>query len=145
MKHIYLFCDGSSLGNPGYGGWASILRYKDTQKIICGSQENATNNQMELKAVVEALKILKEPCFVELLSDSSYVVKGINEWLQNWVKKDFKNVKNIPLWKEYLHVSTSHKVKASWVKGHSGHEQNEQCDTIARQEAQKLKEKKESC
>ncbi len=139
MKKVHLFSDGSSLGNPGFGGYCAILRYKDVEKIVSGSQKDATNNQMELKAVIEGLKMLKEPCEVEIVSDSSYVVRGINEWLKNWIKKDFKGVKNPDLWKEYLEVAKKHKIKAIWVRGHDGHKENEKCDKIAKEEAEKLK------
>ncbi len=139
MKHIHLFCDGSSLGNPGFGGYGTILRYGKSEKIISGSEANTTNNRMELKAVIEGLKALKAPCKVSIVSDSTYVVKAINEWLENWVKKNFKNVKNVDLWKEYLELSKPHKIEAAWVRGHDGHEENERCDKIARYEAEKLK------
>ena len=138
MKQVHLFSDGSSLGNPGRGGYCAILRYQDNEKIISGAQKNATNNQMELKAVIEGLKALKEPCSVEIVSDSSYVVKGINEWLDGWVKKDFKKVKNPELWREYLEVAKPHTIKATWVRGHAGHVENEKCDKIAKEEAEKL-------
>ena len=141
MKKIYLFSDGSSLGNPGCGGYCAILRYGKHEKIISGAKADATNNQMELLAVIEGLKALKEPCEVEIVSDSSYVVKGINEWLENWIKKDFRKVKNPELWKEYIKVAKPHKIKAFWVRGHDGHEENERCDEIARSEAEKLKER----
>jgi ribonuclease HI len=139
MKKVHLYSDGSSLGNPGHGGYCAILKYKDHEKIAKGSQRDATNNQMELKAVIEGLKLLKEPCEVDITSDSSYVVKGINEWLSGWVKKDFKKVKNPDLWREYLDVSKPHKIKAFWVKGHAGHEENEKCDKIAKEEAELLR------
>lgn len=138
MKHIYLFSDGSCLKNPGPGGYGTILRYKDKEKIISGGKAQTTNNQMELLGVIEGLKSLKEPCLVDIISDSNYVVKGINEWLKNWIKKDFKNVKNPDLWREYLEVSKKHTIKATWVKGHAGHEENERCDEIARSEAEKF-------
>ena len=139
MKKISLFSDGSALGNPGFGGYCAILRYKESEKIISGSKMDATNNQMELLAVIEGLAALKEPCEVEITSDSSYVVKGINEWLKGWIQKDFKKVKNPELWKRYLEVAKPHKIKAFWVRGHDGHEENERCDEIAKQEAEKLK------
>jgi ribonuclease HI len=139
MKKIYLYSDGSSLGNPGPGGYCAILRYKDYEKIVKGGEPNTTNNRMELKAVIEALKKLKEPCEVVIYSDSNYVVKAINEWLDLWIKKDFKNVKNVDLWREFLKVSKSHKITAFWVKGHSGHKENEICDKIAKEEADKIK------
>ena len=140
MKQITLFCDGSSLGNPGFGGYGAILRYKDKEREIVGGMADTTNNRMELTAVIEGLKALKEPCEVEIVSDSSYVVNGINEWLENWKKKDFKKVKNPDLWREYVHVAKPHKVKATWVRGHDGHAENERCDTLARAYATQLKE-----
>jgi len=139
MKKVYLYCDGSSLGNPGYGGYCSILKYKDKKKIISGAQKDVTNNQMELLAAIKGLEALKEPCEVELVSDSGYVVNANNEWLKNWIKKDFKNVKNVDLWKRYIKAAKPHKINAVWVKGHNGHKENEECDKIARGEAEKLK------
>jgi len=96
---------------------------------------------MELRGVIEGLKMLKEPCRVHIVSDSSYVVKAINEWLANWVRKDFAKVKNVDLWKAYLEAAKSHQVTASWVRGHAGHEENELCDQLARAEAEKIKAK----
>jgi len=139
MKKIEIFTDGSSLGNPGPGGWCAILRYKDKEKIISGGEEYTTNNKMELTAVIKALKNLKEPCEIELFSDSTYVLKGINEWLDGWVKKNFKNVKNVELWKNFLEISKPHIINVNWVKGHSGHKENEICDKIAKKEALKRK------
>lgn len=140
MKKITLFSDGSALGNPGPGGYGTILRFGDHEKIISGSDSYTTNNRMELLGVIEGLAALKEPCNVEVISDSSYVVKGINEWLDAWIKRDFKKVKNPELWKRYIEVSKPHKIKATWVRGHNGHEENERCDKIARDEAQQAKE-----
>ena len=140
MKKIALFCDGSSLGNPGFGGYCAILRYGENERIVSGGQKDATNNQMELLAVIKGLEALKEPCDVTITSDSSYVVKGINEWLSGWVKKNFAKVKNPDLWEYYLAVSKGHKIKAIWVRGHNGHEENERCDIIAKNEATQLKE-----
>ena len=141
MKKITLFSDGSSLGNPGAGGWACILRYKNNEKILSGGEPNVTNNQMELLAVIEGLKALNEPCDVDIFTDSNYVVKSINEWLHSWIDKNWKNntVKNRNLWEQYLEVSKSHKIKAYWVKGHAGHEENEKCDKIAKAEAEQIK------
>lgn len=140
LKQITLFSDGSSLGNPGAGGWACILRYKDNEKILSGGAKIATNNQMELLGVIEGLKALKSPCEVTIYTDSSYVVKSVNEWLASWQKSNWKKntVKNRDLWEEYLQVSASHKVKAFWVKGHAGHIENEKCDKIAKSEAEKF-------
>lgn len=139
MKSIYLFSDGSCLGNPGAGGWAYILRYKSYEKEASGSEAYTTNNKMELKAVIEGLKAIKEPCKIELYSDSNYVVRGINEWLDGWVRKNFKNVKNPELWSEYLEHSKNHKITAFWVRGHDGHPENERCDELARKEANRIK------
>lgn len=140
MKKVTLFCDGSSLGNPGAGGYGVILRFGSVEREISGAREHTTNNQMELLAVIEGLKALKEPCEVTIVSDSSYVVKGINEWLGGWIKKDFKNIKNPELWREYIYVSKAHKIGAVWVRGHDGHPENERCDILAKQEALKMKE-----
>ena len=140
MKKITLFSDGSALGNPGPGGYGVILRFGDKEKELSGSEEHTTNNRMELLGAIEGLRALKEPCEVDIISDSSYVVKGINEWLVAWIKRDFKKVKNIDLWKEYIEVSKIHKINAIWVRGHDGHEENERCDLLARTEAQKMKE-----
>jgi len=139
VKKITLFSDGSALGNPGPGGYGTILRFGDKEKEIVGGEAHTTNNRMELLGAIEGLKALKEPCEIEIISDSSYVVKGINEWLANWIKRDFKKVKNIDLWKQYIEVSQGHKVNATWVKGHAGHEENERCDDLARNEAERQK------
>lgn len=139
MKHIVVYCDGSSLGNPGAGGWCGILHFKDSTKIVSGGVPNTTNNRMELLAVVMALKALKEPCEVTLYTDSKYVCDGIKLWLDKWVAKRFYKVKNPDLWREYLIVSAPHKVYPEWVKSHSGNEQNEKCDRIAREEASRVK------
>jgi ribonuclease HI len=146
MKEINLYSDGSSLGNPGPGGWGTILEYNGKEKEFCGGQDNTTNNQMELKGVIEGLKALKEPCLVNVISDSTYVVKAINEWLEGWVRNKWKTaskkpVKNIELWQEYLEVSKTHKIHAVWVKGHAGHEHNERCDILARTFAEDLRDK----
>jgi len=144
VKKITLFSDGSALGNPGPGGYGVVLRYGNKEKELYGGEEHTTNNRMELLGAIEGLRALKEPCEVEIISDSSYVVKAINEWLDGWVKKDFKKVKNVDLWKEYIEVSRPHEIKATWVRGHNGHEENERCDKLAHDEAQRQKELLES-
>jgi ribonuclease HI len=146
MKKIRLYSDGSSLGNPGAGGWGTILKYNDNIKELSGAQANTTNNQMELLGAIKGLEALKEPCEVEIISDSKYVVQGINEWLNNWIKNNWrtaakKPVKNLELWQDYVKISKIHKVNAIWVKGHAGHIENERCDFLARNEAEKLKQK----
>lgn len=140
MKKITLFSDGSALGNPGPGGYGAILRFGNKEREISGGEAHTTNNRMELLAVIEGLRALREPCNVEIISDSSYVVKGINEWLESWIKRDFKKVKNPDLWREYIEVSKGHKINAIWVRGHNGHIENERCDILAKIEAQKMKE-----
>lgn len=139
MKKITLFSDGSALGNPGPGGYGTILKFGEKEKVLCGAYEHTTNNRMELLGVIEGLKALKEPCDVDVISDSSYVIKGINEWLEGWIKRNFKKVKNPDLWKEYIEVSKPHKINGIWVRGHNGHVENERCDDIARNEAEKMK------
>ena len=130
-KKIRLYSDGSSLGNPGPGGWGTILEFNGHEKELSGGNPNTTNNQMELQGVIEGLKALKEPC-------------AINEWLTNWIKNNWRTagkqpVKNLELWKEYLEVSKLHTVQANWVKGHAGHPQNERCDILAKNEAERLR------
>lgn len=139
MKKITLFSDGSALGNPGPGGFGAILRYGDKERIISGGEAHTTNNRMELLGVIEGLRALKEPCDVTIISDSSYVIKGINEWLSGWIKRNFAKVKNPDLWQEYIRVSAGHHINGVWVRGHNGHPENEQCDQIAREEAEKFK------
>ena len=140
MKKVSIYSDGSSLGNPGPGGWGTILRYGKHEKELSGGEAMTTNNRMELRGVIEGLKALKEPCDVTVYSDSSYVVKAINEWLPAWIARDFKKVKNPELWREYLQVAKPHRVKAVWVKGHAGHPENERCDEMARSVAENYKE-----
>lgn len=145
MKQINLYSDGSSLGNPGPGGWGTILEYNGHEKEFSGANPMTTNNQMELVGVIEGLKALKEPCRVHVISDSTYVVKAINEWLDGWVKNGWKTaakkpVKNAELWQEYLDVSKKHVIQATWVKGHAGHDYNERCDILARTQAENLRD-----
>lgn len=139
MKRVTLFCVGSSLGNPGSGGWCGILRYGEHEKILSGGTQRATNNQMELTALIRGLEALKEPCEVLVVCDSKYVLDGLSKWLPNWIRRDFKNVKNPELWRLYLKVSKPHKIEVQWVRGHSGHLENEICDKIAKEEALKFK------
>ncbi len=139
MKSVKLFSDGSCLGNPGAGGWAYILQYGDAIKKASGAEAMTTNNQMELTAAIMGLSALKQPCCVELFTDSEYVVKAINSWLAKWVVTDFKGKKNADLWRRYLAAAAPHEIKASWVKGHAGHPQNEECDAMARAAAEAIK------
>ncbi len=144
MKRVLLFTDGSSLGNPGPGGWCALLRYNRFQKILKGGKELTTNNEMEIKAVLEGLKALKEPCEVELYTDSKYVVNAIEDWIHKWEKEGWKSsskkeISHTKMWKEIYDLLKIHKVKPIWVKAHAGHRENELCDKIAKEEARKYK------
>ena len=127
-----------ALGNPGPGGWGAILMYNDYKKEICGGSKSTTNNIMEVSAVIEALKMLKDPCNVTVYSDSAYVVNCFNQgWIYNWIKKGWKTsgnepVKNKELWEELYNLTQIHKVKFVKVKGHSDNEYNNKCDELAR-------------
>lgn len=136
MAVVEIFCDGACRGNPGPGGWGVVLRYKEKEKYLYGAEAQTTNNRMELTAAIRALEALKKQCDVVLTTDSQYVQKGIQEWLPNWKKKawrtsDNKPVKNADLWQELDMLSQQHKIKWCWVKGHSGHRENELADQLA--------------
>jgi ribonuclease HI len=136
MKNIKIFTDGACKGNPGKGGWGAVLKYGETEKEISGYNPHTTNNIMELSAAVEALKILKEPCNVILTTDSNYVKNGISSWIFNWKKNGWKTsakkpVKNKQLWQELDKLAQNHTIQWEWVKGHSGHPENERCDELA--------------
>lgn len=139
-KQVTLYSDGSSLGNPGPGGYGGILEFNGHKKEFYGGESYTTNNRMELRGVIEGLKLIKEPCNIRVVSDSSYVINAINSWLEGWIKRDFKKVKNIDLWREYIEVSKIHNIIGVWVRGHNGHEENERCDKLAYDEAQRQKE-----
>ncbi|MBQ6625572.1 MAG: ribonuclease HI [Clostridia bacterium] len=136
-KKVYVYTDGSCSGNPGPGGWGCILKYNSVEKELCGGDKNTTNNRMEMTAVIEALKALKEPCDVELYTDSQYICNSINnEWVfswknNGWKKADKKPALNIELWEEILKLIELHNVKFNWIKGHAGHPENERCDKLA--------------
>lgn len=137
MDKVTIYTDGACSGNPGPGGWGAILMYKDNKKEISGGKKDTTNNIMELTAVVEALKMLKYPCEVDLYSDSAYVVNGFDKgWIYAWVKNDWKTadkkpVKNKEIWQELYELTKIHKVNFIKVKGHSDNEYNNRCDTLA--------------
>ena len=145
MKNVEIYTDGACSGNPGMGGWGAILVYNGREKEICGGEAQTTNNRMELTAVIEALKALKEPCSVTLTTDSKYVCDAINqEWVYNWKrngwrKPDKKPALNVDLWTELLDLLEKHSVKFVWVKGHNGNAYNERCDKLAVNEYLKLK------
>lgn len=146
LKTIAIYTDGSCLGNPGPGGWASLLVYKGREKLFSGNEPDTTNNRMELLAVIKALSALKEPCAVELYTDSKYVMDGATKWLDNWKKKNWmqsKNVayKNVDLWQLLDEKMEEQQINWHWVKGHSGHPQNERVDDEARRQAEIIQEK----
>lgn len=137
MKEIQIYTDGACSGNPGKGGWGAILVYNNHEKEISGGEESTTNNRMELTAVIEALKLLKEPCKVILTTDSKYVCDAINKgWLYSWKsngwkKADKKPALNVDLWEKLLPLLEEHQITFNWVKGHNGHPYNERCDKLA--------------
>lgn len=138
MEEIVIYTDGACSGNPGPGGWGSILMYKDNKKEISGGKKDTTNNVMELTAVIEALKLLKFKCKVSVYSDSAYVVNAFNQkWIYGWMKNGWKNaskepVKNKELWQELYELTKVHEVNFVKVKGHSDNEYNNRCDEMAR-------------
>ena len=147
MKQVIIYTDGACSGNPGPGGWCAILRYKQKETELFGSQRETTNNRMELTAVIEGLKALKRPCPVTVVSDSKYVCDAVNlGWLQSWERKgwkkaDGKPVLNPDLWQELIALLQVHHVRFEWIKGHDGHPENERCDKIAVREYQKFLKK----
>ena len=133
---IQIYTDGACRGNPGPGGWGALLKFGSKEKQLYGGESLTTNNRMELRAVIEALSALKRPCNVSVTSDSTYVLKGINEWLPNWKKRGWltsgkKPVKNEDLWKSLDSLKSVHNIDWHWVKGHSGHLENELVDQLA--------------
>lgn len=136
MKKVEIFTDGACKGNPGPGGWGALLRYGDIEKQLCGGEKTTTNNRMELLAAIEALAALKQPCDVSLTTDSQYVRQGVTQWLANWKRNGWKTsakkpVKNVDLWQRLDEESSRHQVSWHWVKGHSGHRENEIADMLA--------------
>lgn len=136
MNLVEIFTDGACRGNPGPGGWGVLMRYAGEEKSLWGGESETTNNRMELNAVIEGLAALKRPCEVTLTSDSTYVLKGIQEWMPNWKKRGWKTaskqpVKNVDLWQKLDAVIGEHKIDWRWVKGHSGHRENEIADQLA--------------
>mgnify|MGYP003685369199 CR=1 FL=1 len=136
MNSVEIFTDGACRGNPGPGGWGVLMRYAGKEKSLWGGESDTTNNRMELNAVIEGLAALKRPCQVTLTSDSTYVLKGIQEWMPNWKKRGWKTaskqpVKNVDLWQKLDAVIGEHKIDWQWVKGHSGHRENEIADQLA--------------
>ena len=136
MKHVEIFTDGACRGNPGPGGWGALLRFGTIEKSLHGGEKLTTNNRMELMAAIEGLSALKEPCEVVITTDSQYVRKGITEWLAGWKRNGWRTaskqaVKNADLWQRLDELNQRHKVEWHWVKGHSGHRENELADLLA--------------
>lgn len=136
-KKLQIYTDGACSGNPGAGGFGAVLIYNDTTKEIFGGAEHTTNNQMELMAVIKALEALKEPCIIDLYTDSMYVKNGITAWINNWKKNgwktaDRKPVKNMELWQELDSLRNKHNIEWHWVKGHSANQYNDLADELAR-------------
>jgi len=135
--YVEIFSDGACSGNPGPGGYGTILRYGDHVKELSGYDPETTNNRMELLGAIVGLEALTRSCQVRLTTDSQYLVKGITEWIDSWQRKGWKNSKkeevaNRDLWERLLEVSAKHQIEWIWVKGHDGHEENERCDELAR-------------
>lgn len=147
MKHVNIYTDGACRGNPGPGGWGALLRYGHHEKKLLGGETETTNNRMELTAAIQALASLRESCKVDLYTDSQYVQKGVTQWLENWKKKKWKKadnhpVKNADLWQELDKQIGRHDIAWHWVKGHSGHKENDLVDALANQAIDDLSEKK---
>lgn len=133
---VEIFTDGACRGNPGPGGWGALLRFNGTEKELYGAESMTTNNRMELMAAISALATLKRPCRVRVTTDSKYVLQGITEWLTGWKLKNWKTasrqpVKNVDLWQELDRLVTPHQVDWQWVRGHTGHPENERADQLA--------------
>jgi ribonuclease HI len=146
MKHISIYTDGACRGNPGPGGWGVLLRYGRHEKILSGAEFHTTNNRMELTAAIQGLAAVLEPCKIELYTDSQYVQKGISEWLPVWKKRGWKTsnkkqLKNVDLWQALDKEASRHQITWHWVKGHSGHIENERVDRLANHAIDDLKNK----
>jgi len=147
MKKVVAYTDGACSGNPGVGGYGAVMNYKGAVKEVSGSEENTTNNRMELMSVIRALETLGQKCAVELYSDSKYIIDSVqNGWLESWKSNGWKKttgetVQNIDLWEQLYVLLNKHRVNFNWVKGHSGDKFNERCDELATLEIKKLSEK----
>ena len=145
-KQIEVHTDGACLGNPGPGGWGALLRWREVERELSGGEPDTTNNRMELMAAIAALEALREPCDVILTTDSQYVRQGILDWLANWIRRGWKTaggdpVKNRDLWERLQAAAAPHAVDWRWVKGHSGHPENERVDQLSRTAAEGFKGK----
>jgi len=136
LKQVEIYTDGACRGNPGPGGWGAILRYAGKERELYGGETQTTNNRMEMTAVLSALNALSEPCQVILTTDSEYVLKGMTEWLVGWKARNWKTasrqpVKNADLWQQLEQAAAQHQIDWRWVRGHSGHAENERADALA--------------
>ncbi|MBN1277024.1 MAG: ribonuclease HI [Deltaproteobacteria bacterium] len=134
---VQIFTDGACSGNPGPGGYGALLKYGDRIKELSGYEADTTNNRMEMTAVIKALMQLKKPCRIKVVTDSSYVVKGMTQWVPVWLKRNWLNSQNKPvlnrdLWEKLIELSKRHQIEWIWIKGHNGHPENERCDELAR-------------
>lgn len=134
---VEIFTDGACRGNPGPGGWAVLLRYKDREKVLSGGEPDTTNNRMELMAAIQGLEALTRPCTIRLTTDSQYVKNGITEWMNVWKRRNWTtahktSVKNADLWRRLDATATRHRISWVWTRAHSGHEENERVDALAR-------------
>jgi len=146
MGIVEIFTDGACRGNPGPGGWGVLLRLNSVEKKLSGAEPDTTNNRMEMTAVIEALSALTKPSKVKLTTDSKYVIDGVTQWIVNWKKRGWKTaskqpVKNVDLWRKIDELSQSHDISWHWVKGHSGHVENEHVDELANLAIDKMLEK----
>ncbi|GHD29651.1 ribonuclease HI [Parahalioglobus pacificus] len=146
MKSVEVFTDGACKGNPGPGGWGALLRFQGKEREIYGAEPETTNNRMELLAAIEGLRALREPCKVALTTDSVYVKNGITQWLPNWKKRGWKTaskqpVKNADLWRALDEQNQRHEVDWHWVKGHSGHRENEIADQLANRGIEEMQQR----
>jgi ribonuclease HI len=142
---VQLFTDGACLGNPGPGGWAALLRWRGTEKLLAGGETSTTNNRMELMAAIVGLEALKRPCNILLTTDSRYVQQGIEQWVARWRANGWRTadrqpVKNQELWQRLVVACEPHQLRWAWVRGHSGHPENERVDQAARAQAEQFKE-----
>ena len=142
---VELFTDGACLGNPGPGGWAALLRWGGVEKILAGGEVGTTNNRMELMAAIAGLEALNRPCDVRLTTDSRYVQQGIEQWLAKWRANGWRTadrqpVKNQELWQRLAAACAGHHIHWAWVRGHSGHPENERVDKAAREQAERIRE-----
>jgi ribonuclease HI len=143
MKHVFIYTDGACRGNPGPGGWGALLRFGQHEKMLSGAETHTTNNRMELMAAIAALGAMTESCRIDLYTDSKYLQKGISEWIadwkkRNWKKADKKPVMNADLWQALDAQASRHQVSWHWVKGHSGHPENDMADKLANEAIDKL-------